>query len=46
MEFAALEWVSWFNCHRLIEPIGHIPPAEAEAKYDWQLASQNTEVAV
>lgn len=29
----ALEWVSWFNHHRLLEPIGYIPPAEAEANY-------------
>jgi putative transposase len=26
-----LEWVSWFNNHRLFEPIGYIPPVEAEA---------------
>jgi hypothetical protein len=25
--------VSWFNHHRLLEPIGYIPPAEAEAHY-------------
>ncbi|TXK21032.1 IS3 family transposase, partial [Ottowia sp. GY511] len=29
VEFATLEWVSWFNHHRLLEPIGYIPPAEA-----------------
>ena len=28
VEFATLEWVSWFNARRLLEPIGHIPPAE------------------
>ncbi|WP_425333271.1 IS3 family transposase [Acidovorax temperans] len=44
VEFATLEWVSWFNHHRLLEPIGYIPPAEAEANYYRQLASQNTEV--
>jgi len=33
VEFATLEWVSWFNHHRLLEPIGYIPPAEAEANY-------------
>lgn len=27
LEFAALEWVSWCNGHRLLEPIGYIPPA-------------------
>lgn len=26
--------------HQLLEPIGYIPPAEAEANYHWQLASQ------
>src|SRR6185436_1873448 len=33
LEIATLEWVSWFNNHRLLEPIGYIPPAEAEANY-------------
>ncbi len=28
-----LEWVDWFNRRRLLEPIGNIPPAEAEEKY-------------
>ena len=31
VEPATLEWVAWFNHHRLLEPIGYIPPAEAEA---------------
>ena len=31
LKLATLEWVSWFNHHRLLEPTGHIPPAEAEA---------------
>ncbi|WP_439332986.1 IS3 family transposase, partial [Xanthomonas citri] len=44
VELATLEWVSWFNHHRLLEPIGYIPPAEAEANYYRQLASQNTDV--
>jgi transposase InsO family protein len=26
-------WVDWFNNRRLLEPIGHVPPAEAEAAY-------------
>lgn len=30
VEFATLEWVDWFNNRRLLEPIGNIPPAEAE----------------
>ena len=33
VEFATLEWVDWFNTRRLLEPIGNIPPAEAEAAY-------------
>jgi transposase InsO family protein len=33
VELATLEWVSWFNHIRLLEPIGYIPPAEAEANY-------------
>jgi len=33
VEFATLEWVHWFNEHRLLEPIGNIPPAEAETNY-------------
>jgi len=33
VELATLEWVSWFNHHRLLESIGYIPPAEAEANY-------------
>ena len=45
VELATLTWVSWFNNHRLLEPIGYIPPAEAEANYYRQLASQATEVA-
>lgn len=33
VEFATLEWVDWFNHRRLLEPIGDIPPAEAEANF-------------
>ena len=33
VEFATLEWVDWFNHRRLLEPIGNIPPAKAEARY-------------
>ena len=45
VELATLEWVAWFNNHRLLEPIGYIPPAEAEANYYRYLASQATAVA-
>lgn len=33
VEYATLEWVDWFNTRRLLEPIGNIPPAEAEANF-------------
>ena len=33
VEMATLHWVDWFNNYRLFGPIGHIPPAEAEANY-------------
>ena len=33
VEYATLEWVDWFNNRRLLEPIGHVPPAEAVAAY-------------
>ncbi|GGC71340.1 transposase [Siccirubricoccus deserti] len=37
VEFATLEGVDWFNIHRLLESIGNIPPAEAEARYYAQM---------
>jgi putative transposase len=33
VEFATLEWVWWFNHHRLLEPIGYPPPAEYEERF-------------
>ena len=45
VELATLQWVAWFNDHRLLEPIGYLPPAEAEANYYRQLASQAATVA-
>jgi len=33
LEYATLEWIDWFNNRRLLEPIGNIPPAEAEANF-------------
>ena len=33
VEFATLEWVWWFNHHRLLEPIGYVPPVEYEEAY-------------
>jgi putative transposase len=37
VEYATLEWVDWYNTRRLLEPIGNMPPAEAEAHYHTQL---------
>jgi len=37
VEFATLDWVDWFNKRRLLEPVGNIPPAEAEARYYEQI---------
>jgi putative transposase len=45
VELATLEWVSWFNHSRLLEPIGYIPPAEAEANYYRDLASRAAQLA-
>ena len=42
VELATLTWVSWYNNHRLMGPLGYIPPAEAEANYYRQLAEQST----
>jgi transposase InsO family protein len=39
VEFATLEWVDWYNDRRLLEPIGNMPPAEAEARCYAQLAA-------
>ena len=33
VELATLEWVWWFNYHRLLEPIGYVPPVEYEEAY-------------
>ena len=40
VELATLTWVDWFNKRRLLEPIGNIPPAEAEERYDAMLDEQ------
>ena len=33
VEYATLEWVSWFNQHRLMELLEYVPPAEFEQAY-------------
>ena len=39
VELATLTWVAWYNADRLLEPLGHVPPAEFEqAFYDRQAA--------
>ena len=40
VEVATLTWVDWFNNRRLLEPIGNIPPAEAEERYYAMLEGQ------
>lgn len=45
LELATLEWVAWFNHHRLLGSIGYMPPAEAEANYYRQLTEGATSVA-
>jgi len=40
VEFATLTWVDWFNHRRLLQPIGNIPPAEAEDRYYAMLQEQ------
>ncbi len=32
VELATLEWVAWFNHHRLLESIGYIPPSRSGSK--------------
>jgi putative transposase len=41
VEYATLEWVDWFNHRRLLEPIGHVPPAEFETAY-WRREAPGT----
>jgi len=43
VEYAKLERVDWFNNRRLLEPIGNIPPTEAEANY--YAALEQTKIA-
>lgn len=33
VEYATLEWVHWFNHHRLPAPLGYLPPAKFEAQF-------------
>jgi putative transposase len=40
LELATLEWVDWYNHRRLMGPVGHIPPAEAEHRHYAMLDTQ------
>jgi transposase InsO family protein len=42
VEYATLEWVDWFNQRRLLEPIGHVPPAEFEAAHHGEKVPSHT----
>ncbi len=42
VELATLEYVSWFNDVRLLEPIGYLPPMEYEEQY---YARTNSDIA-
>ena len=46
VEFATLDWVYWYNEKRLLEPIGHIPPAEFEQLYYQNQPSGLTEAGL
>ncbi len=39
-----LHWVHWFNDNQLLEPIGYIPLAEAEANHRRNFASEVTQM--
>ena len=39
VELETLQWVDWFNNRRLLEPIGNIPPAEAEEAFHANLTT-------
>lgn len=41
VEFATLEWVWWFNHHRLLEPLGYVPPVECEEAFYRRQETQN-----
>ena len=41
VELTTLNWVHWFNHDRLMESMGYIPPAEAEANFDQISARQS-----
>ena len=42
VELATLSWVHWWNTQRLLEPIGDVPPIEAEHHWLAQQTASNT----
>lgn len=44
VELATLEWVAWFNNHRLMAALDYVPPAEFEANYYRHLEQQTIPV--
>ena len=46
VEFATLEWVSWYNTGRLFEPIGYVPPIEFEEHFYQNRQTQAIEAGV
>jgi transposase InsO family protein len=46
VEMATLEWVSWYNGKRILEPIGDMPPVEYEEAYDRNQAALVTVAGV
>lgn len=45
VDWETLKWVDWFNKRRLLQPIGNIPPAEAEEKF-YELNNELDKVAL
>ena len=41
VEWETLKWVDWYNNHRLLGPIGYIPPAKAEEAFYANLNTLN-----
>jgi putative transposase len=41
VEFATLEWVWWLGHHRLLEPLGYVPPVEYEEAFYRRQETQN-----
>ena len=40
VELATLDWVSWFNHHCLLKPLGYTSPTEIAVNSRMQLSSQ------